>query len=201
MNLKEIEILLEKYFEGETSVMEERLLINFFNSENVPEHLKVYKDLFCYFDISKNLSLNKKFEDNFFKSVEKQQTVLLYRNKRFLFYFTGIAASILFIFSIIFDFSSDKNSQNTELAGLAFADEETRDAYLETRNTLYYVSEKLNIGIEPLEQINKFDQGAMALGKISKLNKGIEKLNKVSKVNSGVEKLSKISKFNIIINP
>ena len=47
MNIDE---LLERYFEGETSADDERRLRTFFASGNVPEHLAVYKPLFAYFD-------------------------------------------------------------------------------------------------------------------------------------------------------
>lgn len=45
-----IEELLNKYFEGETSAQEERMLRSFFSKADVPEGLAVYKPLFAYFD-------------------------------------------------------------------------------------------------------------------------------------------------------
>lgn len=47
MNIDE---LLERYFEGETSAEDERRLRAFFASGDVPEHLAAYKPLFAYFD-------------------------------------------------------------------------------------------------------------------------------------------------------
>lgn len=48
MNTEKIEQLLEKYFEGETSLEEEKLLRNHFQNEEVPEHLQSYRDQFGY---------------------------------------------------------------------------------------------------------------------------------------------------------
>ena len=45
-----IEELLERYFEGETSATEEKLIRAFFASGEVPEHLAAYAPLFAYFD-------------------------------------------------------------------------------------------------------------------------------------------------------
>lgn len=45
-----IEELLDRYFEGETSAEEERSLRSFFASGQVPEHLEAYRPLFAYFD-------------------------------------------------------------------------------------------------------------------------------------------------------
>lgn len=45
----DIEALLNKYFEGETSCEEERRLREFFAGPDVPEHLEAYRPLFGYF--------------------------------------------------------------------------------------------------------------------------------------------------------
>ena len=42
-----IEELLEKYFDGQTTCEEERALRRFFASDQVPEHLEVYRPLFA----------------------------------------------------------------------------------------------------------------------------------------------------------
>lgn len=47
MNIDE---LLNRYFEGETSAAEERELRRFFASDDVPDHLSAYKPLFAYFE-------------------------------------------------------------------------------------------------------------------------------------------------------
>lgn len=41
------EELLEKYFDGQTTCEEERALRRFFASDQVPEHLEVYRPLFA----------------------------------------------------------------------------------------------------------------------------------------------------------
>ena len=50
MDYNHITQLLEKYFEGETSLKEEsRIKSTFFQSNNVPEQLKRYQNLFQFF--------------------------------------------------------------------------------------------------------------------------------------------------------
>ena len=49
MELARIEKLLDKYFEGETTISEEKELKVYFTGETVPSHLEKYKDLFGYF--------------------------------------------------------------------------------------------------------------------------------------------------------
>ena len=49
MVLNNIEILIEKYENGETTLKEEQQLKNYFSQETVEPHLEVYKSMFQYF--------------------------------------------------------------------------------------------------------------------------------------------------------
>jgi hypothetical protein len=46
----DIDKLINKYFEGETSGEEERRLRAFFASDKVPQRLAIYRPMFAYFD-------------------------------------------------------------------------------------------------------------------------------------------------------
>ncbi|WP_332369442.1 hypothetical protein [Spirosoma telluris] len=46
---QDIEQLLEKYYEGETSLQEEKQLRQFFQQENIPQHLQSHAAQFRYF--------------------------------------------------------------------------------------------------------------------------------------------------------
>lgn len=48
MDYKYIDQLLERYWQGDTSIEEEDILRTFFSQKDVPTHLLRYKDLFCY---------------------------------------------------------------------------------------------------------------------------------------------------------
>jgi hypothetical protein len=85
---KQIEYLLERFFEGETSNEEEKALYDFFAQEGVPEHLLDYKPVIGYFQAGMN-------EDKVI--MKKKRT-----SKKFWLWATGIAASLLVLFSIQF---------------------------------------------------------------------------------------------------
>lgn len=62
MDLHEVERLLEKYWQTETSLEEEQKLREFFTSGNVPASLKGAADLFAFFQHEKDNALEQNFE-------------------------------------------------------------------------------------------------------------------------------------------
>ena len=53
MALDRIEKLIDKYFEGETSIAEENELKTYFSSLDVAQHLQQYQTVFGYFSQAK----------------------------------------------------------------------------------------------------------------------------------------------------
>ncbi|TRZ43650.1 hypothetical protein [Robertkochia solimangrovi] len=51
-SVNHIEALLEKYFEADTSIAEEKVLQDYFNSDEVAPHLEQYASMFQFFKIS-----------------------------------------------------------------------------------------------------------------------------------------------------
>jgi hypothetical protein len=49
MESDKIETLIEKYFQGETSIAEEKQLQDYFSAPNVAQHLEQYQPMFAYF--------------------------------------------------------------------------------------------------------------------------------------------------------
>ena len=71
MVLNNIDKLLEKYENGETSLKEEQVLKNYFSGDNVAPHLEHYKPMFVYFlgnqqeQFTKDLPLKTKNKFNY----------------------------------------------------------------------------------------------------------------------------------------
>lgn len=73
LDYKYIEQLLEEYFNGETTLEEEKILRTFFCQESIPESLVQYRDLFIYEQSEpKADSLDADFDAKMMKMIEEQ---------------------------------------------------------------------------------------------------------------------------------
>lgn len=90
----DIEALLNKYFEGETSCEEERRLREFFATGDVPEHLLTYQPLFGYFtqEIEKMQQEGRQVE--LLPPVKPFSRKVLYRS------LAGVAATVLLLIGL-----------------------------------------------------------------------------------------------------
>ena len=88
MELANIEKLVEKYENAETSLQEETTLRNYFTGGNVAPHLQEYEYMFNYFAISK--------DETYTKTIELEPKKSKKRNLKWL----SIAASIVLLFSV-----------------------------------------------------------------------------------------------------
>lgn len=73
MDSKHIELLLEKYWNAETSLEEEQKLRAYFNSSAVPESLKETAALFRYFESEKKKSVEESFDKTVTKEIRQRR--------------------------------------------------------------------------------------------------------------------------------
>ena len=134
-----IDLLLEKYFEAETSIAEENDLRTFFSSQEVPEHLQQYQSIFGYFEITKE----QKFE-------QKTQPQRKKRSVKWL----SIAASIVIMLGVgIFSYNNLKTFPNQDLG-----DFKTPEAAFEaTQKALLMLSENVNVGVSGATHMQEFN--------------------------------------------
>ena len=202
MNTREIKILLDKYFEGESTLDEEKILKEFFNSGDVPGRLKEYTKIFSYFEIEKQDKPGPGFEDKIMEKIAPGNTIPFYQSRRFWYYFTGIAASVIFIFTIFYESELSGRLGFTKYSESEYSLQQKQLAYNQTKLALGYVSGKMKQGLGPLQEMNKISAGVAPLIELGKLEKNLVRLGKnVNKIDHSVENMKKISKFTIIVKP
>lgn len=144
MELTNIESLLLKYEEGNTSLEEERALKDYFTSEEVPDHLKEYKMIFAFSTKAKKASYSKEVKVDAKKRSSYNKLA-----------WTGIAASIILAAGLFTTMNFGKEDLNQENLGTI---EDPEEAYLKAKETLQIVSQVLNTGQEELTYVVEFDK-------------------------------------------
>lgn len=143
MELAKVEQLLEKYFEGKTTIAEEIQLKQYFSTEQVATHLVNYKPLFGYFSAEK--------EEQF------MPTLSLKTKRRLPVARIAIAASVLFLVGVI-AFINYKPIYHPQVAQSELGSFETpEEAFEETQKALALLSQKVNIGMESVIYINEYE--------------------------------------------
>ena len=150
MVLNNIEKLLEKYENGETTIKEEQQLKNYFSQETVPPHLEMYKSMFTYFlqneqeQFTKDVPLKTKFKINY----------------------KWISVAAVAVLMLGFYFKSDIiNTEET------YSDEEVQLAYNQMKSSLELISNKFNEGTASLDYLGEVDKGKQSLGYLNEWNK------------------------------
>ncbi|GEP52016.1 hypothetical protein FNO01nite_26880 [Flavobacterium noncentrifugens] len=140
MELIKIEQLLEKYFDGETSITEENELRTYFSSSDVAQHLEHYKPLFGYFSTAKE----QQFE---------QQIPL--DTKKLKIAWISIAASVVVLLGAgtFAYFNYHQPQQNQDLGTY----DNPEIAFRETQKALELLSSNVNVGVESVQYIHEYE--------------------------------------------
>lgn len=155
MELKNIEKLLEKYWEGETNSLEENVLKEFFLRGTVPAHLKKEATLFSYYNQQKEIKIEKlSFEKELLDRIKGL------RISKFSWY--KIAASFLLLFaSILVVLQLSKEADPiTAVANNTITYEDPEKAYQETKKALMMISTKLNAPEKYTDEIGKLNDAS-----------------------------------------
>ncbi|MXN90272.1 hypothetical protein GR160_03455 [Flavobacterium sp. Sd200] len=132
MELREIEQLLDKYFDAETSIAEENQLKEYFSSPGVAPHLEQYRPMFGYFAQEATPQFTK---------------TLPLKTKRHYSGWISVAASLVLLMGM-FAYFTNQQSQN-DLG--TYDDPEI--AFRETQKALNMVSKNVNVGINSVNYV------------------------------------------------
>jgi hypothetical protein len=162
MIIKEIEELLERYYEGNTSLEEEKRLKTFFSQEEVPPHLKSHAAIFRFHSEEIKEELNDpRFEEALFLSTNEPAVVSIRSRTKYYYPVFAITATFLLLFGLLFTIEKDildKEKKESQDPSMAFAD---------TRQALMLVSVNLNNGLDKIQHLKVFEQGFQDIKRLS----------------------------------
>lgn len=144
MEFNKIEDILEKYFEGETSIAEEKELKDYFSSPNVAQHLEQYKPMFGYFSEVKEQ-----------KSTQEIPLKTQKRNVAWL----SIAASVVVLLGVgTYFYVSEKTATPVLAQSELGTYDNPEEALAATQKALALLSNNVNVGIESVQYIKEYEQ-------------------------------------------
>ncbi|MEZ4793022.1 MAG: hypothetical protein R2783_06065 [Gelidibacter sp.] len=158
-----IEKLLERYDNGETTLQEEQQLRVYFAQNDVAPHLEPYRVMFQYFANTR--------QEQFTKEVSVKS-----KKRSYIYQWISIAAIIVAMFGIFTQFSGNQKKTLDDL------NPEELLAYNKTKEALNLVSSKFNQGTASFNALSlaadQFDKGVQQVGQIDEFSKTTNKIFK-----------------------
>ncbi|GFD92890.1 hypothetical protein KUL156_22120 [Alteromonas sp. KUL156] len=146
MELANIEKLLDKYLDAETTLQEEQTLQEYFTSNNVAPHLQEYSMMFGYFKQSKDETFTKTIQ------LKPEKTK---KNWQWL----SVAASVVLLFSVFMGNEEYKKyQQRKQFAQIKEALQLVSVNLNKGNDALYAVSNNLKKGNDAIEQLGAYEE-------------------------------------------
>jgi hypothetical protein len=179
MDLKSLKALLEKYYKGESSLEEEKILKDYFSSHDVHSDLIADKDIFLYqVQETENLKVLPDISEDIWNSIAETNTPKLHKNNKLNYFYLRIAASVIILLASYFVLKNQVFNSHQEIP-IADTYDNPEQAYEQAKETLLYVSALLNNGTGHLEPMHKINEGTQKLNKIASFNKGLNELKPI----------------------
>lgn len=137
MELAKIENLLEAYFDGNTTLDEERILKEYFSKYSIPVHLQEYKLMFEYFAKSETETFNQPIQVNTKKQTWKKSWL-------------SIAAAVILLFTVYKIIPSTNDFTELERA-------EAQKAFVESQKAFKLISLSFNRGNDKVAYLENYE--------------------------------------------
>lgn len=178
MTTKEIEALLAKYYEGESSLREEHLLKEFFQGDQVPEHLREHKPMFGLFALEAKPAVSRGFDSGLEERLEGGRTIPMNPSVKRLIWSLSLAASIVLVAGLFTVFKLGIFAPAQPYGTIT----DPQLAYAEARNALCLVSSRLNSGIDQMQHLESFSTGYGQAQQLQNFQTGLDKVNMMNQL-------------------
>ncbi len=163
MKEEELNRLIEKYYNGESTEEEESSLRNYFRKNNIPPGYEAEKAIFGYLNDSEEIpEPSIGFEARILAGIDASERKRgSQKLKKYLLPMLSAAAGFLILIGSYFAFIHRTEPQDTY--------KDPKIAYAETMKILMDVSSQLNRGVQSLEPVSKI--GEMRIKSFKAINK------------------------------
>jgi hypothetical protein len=180
MDNSQIQQLLAKYFEGNTTLEEEKMLRQYLSTaEDTDEERRLLKRQFEIFHSVSGLTFDTvALDDRILKKItswEQQVDPPVRKFRRMHLLVAASVALAIAVSGVVFFKAQSSRAKDTF--------DDPRLAYAETQRALLFVSQKMNQGMEPLSNISRINTGTEQLKNLEKMDESLGMLNLVSFIN------------------
>lgn len=171
MNTTSVETLIRLYFDGKTSLEQERQLKAYFSQEKLPDEHKPLRPLFIV-SHSKTDALDDSFDEKVLTRIESSSKSKNIYN-HFLFWPIAAASlALLILISGLFRLNTSSRFEETY--------NDPAQAYAQAVSALQFVGIKLSDAIQPMQKAGE------------ELEKGVDQVNKLQMLNISIEETQKL---------
>jgi hypothetical protein len=177
--IEEIRILLDKYWNCQTTIEEEKILQLFFSQNNLPKEFEPYVSYFRYVDQLQNESTNADFDEKIETAINRQNKEKDYITLKIFLPALRAVASIAIILSLSFGvyFIINKNSKSY----FAETYNDPNAAFEHATFALGKLSEALQKGeqasMKSIQELQKVDVDWTALDSLSEIGSNDNSVN------------------------
>lgn len=157
MDSKHIELLLEKYWNCETSLEEEKELRDYFGGAGIPDQLKETSELFRYFEAEKKKSLNESFDAAVTKQIRQRQGGKIIKMFS-LVQISRIAAGVLVVVAATYFIRQEVRKAYPEPVAMEDTYTDPKIAFEETKKALMMISKSFGKAKGEAGKIKMFNE-------------------------------------------
>ncbi|MBN1650243.1 MAG: hypothetical protein JW857_02875 [Bacteroidales bacterium] len=191
MNWLEIEQLLNRFWEGETTLAEEQVIKRAFLRDDVPEHLQSAQSYFAYLENQLTIQIT----DTGFES--KVLSRLSPKRKFFNVKTIGYAAGLLILISSLFFLLKSEKKPAPQYTQLSQKEIEFVQKYMNLLAT--NLDQSLSFSAHNLQRLNLLDIGAQTIRPYEEsLSRPLKNLEKVELINQSFDQLKPLKAFETI---
>ncbi len=191
---EEIRSILSKYYEGLSTIEEERTLRKYLSEHDIPESMIVDQTVLSFSNQDDNLE--------FLPNNELWEAIHVNESKRFrlkqtILFASSIAASLIILVSVGLSiyFTSEKRDN---IAVDTYSNPE--EAYKAVQKYLGFTSKKLSYAYTEMKPMEMLSVPSEAMKPFSEIDKNFNRLNALDRINSTSRRLENISVFSNYIN-
>ncbi len=193
MNYNNIRQILERYYAGDTSLEEEKMLKVFFDSDGVPEAFLEDRLLFrAMYEAANEGVLDKQFDEMIMNQIKP--TRKLFIRRKLIFSLSGVAAAALVLLAVWMGGLLTPQPYGTiDNPQLAFA---------QTRAALQQVSKNLNKGLDPVKTAAAdFNKPLKKVAEIKKMENSLKGIRQIKEMEKARQLMQSINSVYINLQP